>query len=355
MFPYWLLFGFFALGGMIGQSRRGPSDPFRSAFFAAGCLTIVAMIGFRWEIGTDWFAYVRTFEQMSRLDLDQAIAFRDPGYMLLNWIVGWLDGPYFLVTLFGAAVFGRGLYSFSRTQPEPWLAALVAIPYLTVVVAMGYNRQGIALGFLLIGIAGIVEGRSYLRFLGFALLAAMFHSSAVVVIPLTILGVRRDRLAQLAIAPALIWYLYNFTLQDDVELYVRNYVSAAMQSEGAGIRLTLCVVPALMFFLFRRRLAFVPAEEPLWRNFSLAAIGLTVLYFLVPASTAIDRMALYILPLQSAVFCRFPLLLRERTAGRALVVLLSFAVLFVWLNYARHAALWLPYEMAMPFSGETGA
>ena len=349
MFPYWLLFGFFALGGLTGQARLGPSDRFRSPIFAIGCVAIMVMVGFRSEIGSDWFSYLRNFERMSRLGFDQVIALRDPGYMLLNWVVQGVDGPYWLVTLFGAAVFARGLYSFSKTQPEPWLAALVAIPYLTIVVAMGYNRQGIALGFLLIGMAGIVEGRTYARFLGFAFVAALFHASAVIAIPLTLVGVRRSRLAHFAIAPALVWYLYSFALQDDVDYFVRNYVRAAMQSEGAAIRLALCAVPAVLFFLFHRRLAFVPEEEPMWRNFSVAAIALTILYFLVPSSTAIDRVALYVLPLQLAVFSRFPLLLGDRILGRGLVVMLSLAVQFVWLNYATHAPAWLPYRMVVPF------
>ena len=354
MFPYWLLFGFFALGGLTGQARLGPSDPFRSPIFAAGCVAVMVMVGFRLEIGNDWFAYVRSFEQMSRTGLDHIVTLRDPGYKLLDWAVAAVDGPYWLVTLIGAAIFARGLYSFSRTQPEPWLAALVAIPYMTIVVAMGYNRQGIALGFLLIGLAGIVEGRSYGRFLAFAGIAALFHSSAVIAIPLTIFGASRSRLAQFAIAPALVWYLYSFALHDDVEIFVRNYVETAMQSEGAAIRLALCAVPAVMFFMFRRRFAFVPEEEPMWRNFSLAAIALTILYFFIPSSTAIDRVALYVMPLQLAVFSRVPLLVGDRTTGRALVILLSLAIQFVWLNYAAHARQWIPYKMGVPFAGSQG-
>ena len=352
MFPYWLLFGYFALGGLTGRGRLGPSDQFRSIAFTIGCIGVALMVGLRSEIGNDWFAYDRTFERMAFRDLGQVLGSADPGYMLLNWAVKSLDWPYWVVTMVGAIVFARGLFVFCKAQPEPWLAALVGIPYLTIVVAMGYNRQGIALGFLLMGLAGFVQGRPYIRFLGFAVLAALFHASAVVAIPLTVLSLReRDRIAQLAIAPAVIWYLYNFTLQDNVQHYLSNYTSAAMQSEGAAIRLALSFVPAILFFLFQRRLAFAEDEKSVWRNFALAAIGLSLLFFVFPSSTAIDRVALYVLPLQLAVFSRFSLLLDDRILGRTLVIFLSLAVQFVWLNYAAHAEQWIPYQMVVPFVG----
>ena len=352
MFPYWLLFGFFAVGALTGQARLGRADPFRSPIFAAACFAMMLMVGFRLEIGNDWFAYVRMFDRTAFQDIEQILGGADPGFGLLNWVVKSFDWPDWVVTLTGAMIFARGLYSFSRTQPEPWLAALIAIPYMTIVVAMGYNRQGIALGFLLMGLAGFVQGRPYVRFLGFVVLAALFHAPAVVAIPLTVIGLPpRDRLAQLTIAPAVIWYLYSFAIEGNVDRYVTNYVTAAMQSEGAGIRLALSLLPAILFFLFHRRLAYGDEEKPLWRNFSVAAIGLSALYLVFPSSTAIDRVAIYILPLQLAVFSRIPLLVGERTFGRALVIFLALAIQFVWLNYATHAKLWIPYKLVVPFAG----
>ena len=66
-----------------------------------------------------------------------------------------------------------------------------------------------------------------------------------------------------------------------------------------------------------------------------------------PSSTAVDRVALYLIPLQLFVFSRLPDLMGR---GRGLrnwvmaVVAYYTAVLFVWLNFATHSQYWLPYQ-----------
>jgi hypothetical protein len=77
---------------------------------------------------------------------------------------------------------------------------------------------------------------------------------------------------------------------------------------------------------------------------ALASVG----WLLVSASsTAVDRMALYLIPLQLFVFARLPDLMGR---GRGLrnwvlaVVAYYAAVLFVWLNFATHAYTWVPYH-----------
>ena len=84
------------------------------------------------------------------------------------------------------------------------------------------------------------------------------------------------------------------------------------------------------------------------------------LYFVIPSSTAIDRVALYLLPLQLMVFSNLPEVLGRRPSaakstshnpastsnnGWVLLVLAYYgAVEFVWLNFASHAPAWLPYR-----------
>jgi hypothetical protein len=58
----------------------------------------------------------------------------------------------------------------------------------------------------------------------------------------------------------------------------------------------------------------------------------------------VDRLALYILPLQLAVMSRVPGTVINSLSGRLVVIAYSFAVQFVWLNYAAHAEYWLPYR-----------
>jgi hypothetical protein len=76
-----------------------------------------------------------------------------------------------------------------------------------------------------------------------------------------------------------------------------------------------------------------------------AAVASVFLVGLAP--TAVDRLGLYLTPLQVAVFSRLPYLARRHQppAATARWILLGYGTaLFVWLNYAVHARYWLPYR-----------
>lgn len=348
MIPYWCLFGYFAFGSLTGKSRSGPDDRFKSVAFLFGFVLLASMLAFRTEVGVDWLAYVRMFERTEYRSLEEIFALRDPGYMLLNWTVKQVGAPFWVLTLLGAIIFARGLHQFSVAQSDPWLSTLVAIPYLVIVVAQGYERQGIAIGIILMGLARILKGDPYWRVLIYFVIAATFHSSAAVAVPLTVLGRYQDRWAQFAVAPAVLYYLYSFTLRDDLAIFVRNYLQAEYQSEGTAIRLALCVIPAIIFVIAKKRLRFIDREQTLWRNFAWASFALLALFFITPSTTAIDRAALYVLPLQCVVFSRLPMLINHQLGGRLIVVAGMSAVLFVWLNFAKHAEFWIPYRTVVP-------
>lgn len=343
MLTYWLLFSYFALGAIFFDRSRagsGQSGP----LLAIGAIIIALLIGFRFEVGGDWGAYERMFAFARYADLGRMLSFGDPAYQLLNWTVQKAGGELWLVNLACGAIFSWGLYKLAKLQPNPWLAMVIAIPYLVIVVAMGYSRQSVAIGVLMAGLASLQRNASMLRYAGFIFLAALFHKTASVALPLGALTGRGRTLINVLIVIAGGYLLYDLLLEDSVGFLVRNYVDVKYSSEGAAIRVTMGVIPASIFFIFRKRLEFSPFELLLWRNFSLAALGLLILLFLLPSSTAVDRLALYVLPLQLVILSRVPGVLVSHGLGRAIIITYSFLVQFVWLNYATHAAAWVPYK-----------
>ena len=68
-------------------------------------------------------------------------------------------------------------------------------------------------------------------------------------------------------------------------------------------------------------------------------------------STAMDRVSLYFIPLQVAVFASLPVLMRSRFEPKfmTLMVIAYYAsVYIVWLGFAAWAYMWLPYENILP-------
>jgi len=68
---------------------------------------------------------------------------------------------------------------------------------------------------------------------------------------------------------------------------------------------------------------------------------------------AVDRVALYLIPLQLFVFARVPGLMPAHTGARTFLVFAVMAyyatVQWVWLTRADHAQYWIPYRMAAPW------
>ena len=210
---------------------------------------------------------------------------------------------------------------------------------------MGYTRQGVAIGLLMAGLASLLRGGSVIKYALYVAAAALFHKTAVVGLPLIMFVSERSRFINAIFLFASGVLLYDIFLSGATDNYFKNYIDAEYNSQGATIRVAMSVIPATLFLLMRKRFAMSPREDLLWRNFAYAAFLLLALLFVLPSSTVVDRLALYILPIQLVVISRLPRLGFGLGIGRMMAVGYSFAVLFVWLNYAVHADHWIPYRL----------
>lgn len=347
MLPYWILF---LLPAWLAITRLRPVQGRAtrwSGYWWVAFVLLVVMIGLRHQVGGDWFTYIEHIRQASYDSLRQAVTQGDPAYSLLNWLAARAGlGPYFVNTVC-AVFFAWGLVVFCRAQPRPWLALVVAVPYLVTVVAMGYTRQGTAIGLAMLGLVALSD-RKILRFAVFVALAATFHKSAVILMPLAVLADARHRLWTALWIGVSSLLFYGLLLQDSVELLTVNYLGAQYDSSGAAIRVAMNALPAVLFLWFRRRFAMLPADRTFWSWMSLGALAFVVLLVLSPSSTAVDRVALYWIPLQLFVLSRLPNAMGQRDGKNPLwvrvVVGYSAAVLLVWLLFATHAFAWLPYQ-----------
>ena len=306
---------------------------------------VTLLIGLRYQVGADWWNYWEYLSRASAHSLIELIHLKDPGYQLLNWLSSRLVGSVWLVNLFSAAIFTIGLVRFCRSLPDPALAFTVAIPYMTIVLAMGYTRQAVAFGFLL---WALVELKNYRR-LHFAFviaLAATFHVSAVVLLPLAAVSTSRNRIWTIIWVGVAAIALYLLFLAEQVDTLWQTYVESqyAFASSGGPVRVLMNFLPAMLFIALRRRFGMDAEQSKLWFWVSVLSIACLLLVFQAP--TAVDRIALYFMPIQLVIWSHFALLFHpsQRHLIRIGILLVYGLVLFVWLNYAHHSSLWLPYQ-----------
>jgi hypothetical protein len=342
---YWMMFAIPALA-LLSPYRAEPNLA-RGLWLAVATIFAV-LIGLRYEIGADWLPYVELYERAIGISFWGALETSDPGYAVLNWLSARVSGDVYLVNLACGALLMSGVIAFARRQPLPWLALLVAVPYMIIVVGMGYTRQSAAMGFVLLGLVALANGR-LLRFAALIACGALFHKSAVLLLPLAALASTRHQLWTWVWVTLTTVMMAGLILIEYQEALWQEYVEAGMVSEGGGIRVAMNALPSLLFLLFRKRLGLNEHERRLWSwiaLFSLASVPLVGL-----ASTAVDRVALYFMPIQMLVFSRLHRLVDTRLYRTqiALGVVIGYALVqWVWLTFASHAPYWVPYRFA-PF------
>lgn len=355
---YWMLFfipAFFALVGNRRDKKEAGLYAINIDFLWLILIFILTIfIGFREEVGGDWFAYLTMYALMSNFenffDAESALLLAgDPGYLYINWFSAQLDWGIYGTNIICGFIFSVGLSLFCRTLPRPLLALTVAIPYMVIVVAMGYSRQAAALGIILLGFIALIKDKK-IQFMFWVLVAVTLHKSAIIIAPIAALAVSKNRLQNIFFLGLLFAILYFNFLADPFEKLYQNYIlSQDAQSQGALIRALMNAVPSLIYLIWPHRFNFHRNERGLWSLISLISIALLFLLFIFPdLSTAIDRVALYMLPIQLVIFSYLPDIFQQKNAvSKAIVFLIIFyytCVLFVWLNFAIHSAGWLPYR-----------
>jgi hypothetical protein len=350
MLPYLLSWSVFATAG-LGSARRIAS----TTVLGVG-IFLTLLIGLRDQVGGDWVNYFPYLNRSVGLPFVDIFQNDEPGYGLINWIAANWGGSVYLVNTICGLIFSIGLLQLCRAQPRPWLALTLAFPYLITVVAMGYSRQGVAIGLEMIALLALQRDR-LLQFLVWIALAATFHRTVLMLLILpasTISGTLRfSQLIRLFLLFGAAYGLYSSVIAPDLDYYVQGYIEAEYQSQGALIRVILCLLPALAFLFHRRRFRLASDVQRIWTLISILAVAATVGLFTIASSTAVDRLALYLIPLQIFVGSRIP---DARIFGispgnwNQLLILFSFAVLIIWLLFAGHSAYWLPYRnVLLPF------
>lgn len=350
MWPYWILFLLPAVAAVVEShpqsgAARVPSMPRFTPGWALALTAITLMVGYRFEVGGDWFNYLGLFEDIGNMTFGETISRGDPGYWLLSWVSSQLGFGIYGVNLACGAMFTTAIVKFCRRLPRPWLALAVSVPYLILVLGMGYTRQGVALAFGILGLLALERG-AVVWFVTWIILGATFHKTAVVLLPMAALAYSKNRYLTVVWLTVVTVTAYFALLADSVEGLMANY-NEDVQSQGALVRLLMNAVPAVILLLYGKRLNLGGAAS-LWRWFAWISLLLLGILFAVPSSTVIDRLGLYMLPLQLVVFGNLPNALGRSIGARqgwVLAILLYYAsVLFVWLNFAVNAGGWIPYR-----------
>lgn len=345
-----MLYGIWTAGA-VQYSRAGFHRNNRLLFGLAAAVTAL-VIGLRYQVGGDWFTYEGMYQTIYFQPFEDSLSLTDPGYAALNWVFSRLEVGIWAVNLVCGTIFMAGIGRLASRQPAPWLAIVVAVPYLVIVVAMGYTRQAAAIGVICFALADANE-RSIPRLVMFVAVATLFHKTAILMLPVMIAPIATRRPLIGLVGCVLFVVLFLVFLRSNTDQMVTNYVQSNYDSQGAAIRVAMNVLAAAIMLLLRNRMEMTSYQRSFWTYNALLALVSVPALALASASSGVDRISLFLIPLQLVALSRLPEAWGRTAATRTAltfgVIGYGFAIQFVWLNYASNAMSWLPYDnVALP-------
>ena len=305
-------------------------------------------IGLRNEVGCDWSQYLFIFDQIRFGSIEWYTL--EPAYFFLNSIFSPFEFGIYLVNAVCALIFSYCLIKFCESLPRPWLGLCVAFPYLITVVSMGYTRQSVSISLFLLALLVLEKGQFY-KSIFTIIVGMLFHRSGGLFFfaPLiyTFQSSRSNNLLKILLIIPIGYYFISEFIISYWDSFVRGYLDANMASGGALIRITLLVIPSVIFIFNLNKFKISNISKKIFLAISWMSIVALIALPLYPSSTAVDRVALNFLPIQLLVASHLPdigIFKLNKFASKVLIVFFVFLVLSTWFLFAKHSYCWIPYR-----------
>jgi len=335
---YWLLIGMPILLSFLKLPKRSLN---LSLFIVA--LIYIVVIGLRYEVGADREAYAKMYDNIAGLPFKEALSYTESGYAALNWVLAQSDAGIYWVNFIVAIVFVSGLIRFAKTTPLPWIALVSVTPYLVIAIAMSGVRQSAAIGLVFHLMANWRQG--LVNKLALSTLATSFHYSAVMSFIFIQQSIKMPSWLRTGLLMTGAVAIYPvLTTTEAYSKYHQTYLEDNLISSGALMHVLLNAIPAAIYLVYRRKWKNRFGESDLLPM--LAVLSISSVFGVSVSSTGIDRLALYLSPIQMIIYGNLPFLFghQYKQILSLVIIALHLVIMFWWLNYANTAFAFLPYN-----------
>ena len=308
---------------------------------------LLLISAFRFEVGCDWSGYLNQFYVYGALSSIDILFINSPLWYNFFIFQNWAGLPYPWINVFSSLIFFYGIHALARRQPDPFSFLILLFPILIINMPMSGIRQAAAIGVMCIAFVAFTD-RSIWRFLIFTLLAALFHSSALIFLLLTPIVTgrysnRRIILSLLLTAPGAFLLLSGAAAEEAMG----RYIDSGIVASGAIYRLSILLLTAILFWLSLKQkwLKTFPSD---YKLVMIGSLLMAVIFALTMVSSVIsDRFGYYLIPIQAVILARIPFLpIPKNRSIFSLVPYLGLLVVFI--IYATMSSIfkecYIPYE-----------
>ena len=207
-------------------------------------------------VGQDTMQYYLVFRDVSKISLEKALTLKwEPGYILWNWGISHLGFDFHNYLLFTAIFIYlpicRFIYRYSACT---WLSVVIFIALGFFFGSLHILRQYMAIALVLFSYDYLLQ-RRLIPFIVLVLLAATFHTSAIVFLPTYFICSRKMNSATMILI-FLLSLTLAFTAGDLLlrftvisEKYATAYLKDADTGKGYGMLLFLCAIMIVAMLL----------------------------------------------------------------------------------------------------------
>lgn len=253
---FYLLLVIYFLGALFGKKEYG-SNKSRKLVVVLYILPLFLLTALRdVSIGPDTVSYYRIFTRIAGRDTYiHAFAYDhfEPGYVLLNYIIGKAGGSYYLMQILISAflyyVIGKFIYEYSENIA---FSVFILLANNYVFGMMNVVRMWIVVAILLYTIKPLQE-RKLFKFIVVVLIAATFHYTALlflIMYPLTKVKIAPEKIGMLfgmAVAISIAAIPVFRVITNWIGIY-QNYLTSDRFDTSDNLAVKISLVVTLCFF-----------------------------------------------------------------------------------------------------------
>jgi hypothetical protein len=345
---YYLVLALIIGARMLAGNSRGLNT---AAFYLIAML-LVLWVGFRFEVGCDWYSY-ESYGDIQYESYAEALEQRDPLFHLTIRLLDQLALPFYpSINVVAAVIFFAGVAFLAGQIRDKTSFLLYLFTVAIVGTAMSGIRQAMAMGILMIALAFLIRGRM-LGFVLFVLIASGFHGSAFVFLILwpimsRLRGLARISLLVIISVPAALVFMESST----VDVALDRYTESDVEAFGSLFRLGMLVASSAFFFAFvqapwRTELPESYALVRFSMISNLVLFGLTAVGLPGVSSVIFDRLGLYFVIPSAFMQAVAPTIMAKSRRNTVIfgLYLATLAFFFGWSSLSRKfGSCYLPYS-----------
>ena len=181
----------FALAVILGIPLTGknPTKPKKIVYLSVMFLLMWALSTFRFGMGNDYFSYIRIFDEISTSSWSEAFTLGyEPAFTLLTKAITLISSnPEVMYGIYAVLILAPVAYSIYRHSDNVWISVAVYLCLTFYYTSLNFIRQSMAVSLLILCYS-FIKQRKLVPVMIFAVLAALFHYTALVFIPFYLLA-----------------------------------------------------------------------------------------------------------------------------------------------------------------------